>query len=261
MSSYGRRTTTYRPSRNRSNTRRNVYQTVLNVEKSHIGYLIGPRGSVIKGLQQKYGIRSRIDQENRKYILSGDESKVKEAVQDINRHISWIYSVTKKTETPMSEQEQKEEAGWSRGNRSKNQPRRMVQKTTARPIQSTNAFASLDSDSDESDGEVEEDIRSGKYHGDVPSVGAVSKPTGSWANGVSSQVKADGEMKISRAMLEQRLAGAIAELEKAEKKLAYDKNTHTNCVWADIADTEDSENEVEYWKETVEELQQAILDW
>ena len=254
--SYSRsRNTTYRPSRPRANRNGNVCERSLRVEKNHIGYLIGPKGSVIKGIQQKYGIRSRIDQNKKIYMLSGEERNVMGALKEIQQHIAWINNVSRKREQGMTEEEQHEEGGWkSTGSSKRRQPRRVVEKSTVSSRKTENPFAGLEEDSDD-DCEMNNDA---KYCGDVPTVVEVSKPTGCWAQGVTSSVKEEGKMRMSRGMLEQRLLEATNELEKAQKKLENDKNANTNCSWADQADIEDSEDEVEYWKEVVEDLERAI---
>lgn len=258
--SSARRSTTYRPTRARKqqlSSRRQAYERTLRVESSHIGYLIGPKGSVIKGLQQKHGIRSRINQEKCLYLLSGPQQNVLAAVQEIQQHIDWINNVTDKRKETMSPQEQREEDGWTSAGprrRSKNQPRRMVEKTTATEHRSENSFAGLDSDSDE---EIVEP-RTGKYSGEVPAPAKVFKPTGQWAKGVSAEVKEGCDMKLSKGMLEQRLAVASRELANAEKNLETERNTMTNCSWADAADIEDAEEEVDYWKGEVADLERII---
>ena len=250
--SYSRnRRTTSRPSRPSTKQSGKVYERSLRVEKNHIGYLIGPKGSVIKGLQQKYRIRSRIDQNKKIYMLSGGERNVTAAIREIQQHIAWINNVSRKREQGMTQEEQHEEGGWkSVGSSKRRQPRRVVEKSVASSHNSENHFAGLEEDSDDECG--------AKYEEDVPSVVEVSKPIGCWAQGVTSSVKEEGKMKMSRGMLEQRLLEATNELDKAQKKLESDKNTTTNCSWADQADIEDSEDEVDYWKEVVEDLERAI---
>lgn len=258
--SSARRSTTYRPTRSRQQqrgSRRQAYEKTIRVKKNHIGYLIGPKGSVIKGLQQKHGIRSRINQEKCLYLLSGPEQNVLAAVQEIQQHIDWINNVTAKREEAKTPQEQREDDGWTSAGprrRSKNQPRRVVEKTTPTEFRSENSFAGLDSDSDE-----ETDAPStGKYSGDTPSVAKVFKPTGCWAQGVSAEVKEEGDMKLSRGMLEQRLAEAETSLAEAEKWLERERGCKTLNAWADAADIQDAEDEVDYWKGVVEDLQMAI---
>lgn len=251
--SSARRSTTYRPTGSRQQqrgSRRQAYVRTLTVKSSHIGYLIGPKGSVIKALQQKHGIRSRINQEKCLYILSGPQQNVLAAVQEIQQHIDWINNVTAKREQAKTPQEQREDDGWTRAGprrRSKNQPSRTVEKTTPTEFRSENSFAGLDSDSDE-----ETDAPStGKYSGDTPAVAKVFKPTGCWAQGVSAEVKEEGDMKLSRAMLQQRLAEAESKLAEAEKWLEKEKATKTNSSWADAADIEEAEHEVNHWKGVV----------
>jgi hypothetical protein len=86
----------------------------------------------------------------------------------------------------------------------------------------------------------------------------VFKPTGQWAKGVSAEVKEGCDMKLSKGMLEQRLAVASRELANAEKNLETERNTMTNCSWADAADIEDAEEEVDYWKGEVADLERII---
>lgn len=261
--SSARRSATYRPTRSRQQqrgSRRQTYERTLRVESSHIGYLIGPKGSVIKGLQQKHGIRSRINQEKCLYLLSGPQQNVLAAVQEIQQHIDWINNVTAKREEAKTPQEQREDDGWTSAGprrRSKNQPRRTVEKTTATEFRSENSFAGLDSDSDE-----ETDAPStGKYSGDTPAVAEVFKPTGCWAQGVSAVIKEEGDMKLSRAMLQQRLAQAESSLAEAEKCLETEKATKTSSAWADAADIEDAEDEVDYWKGVVNGCKTAIYNY
>lgn len=258
--SSARRSTTYRPTRSRQQqrgSRRQAYEKTLRVESSHIGYLIGPKGSVIKGLQQKHGIRSRINQEKCLYLLSGPQQNVLAAVQEIQQHIDWIKNVTAKREEAKTPQEQREDDGWTNAGprrRSKNQPRRVVEKTTPTEFRSENSFAGLDSDSDE-----ETDAPStGKYSGETPAVAKVFKPTGCWAQGVSAEVKEEGDMKLSRAMLQQRLAEAESSLAEAEKWLERENQCKTLNAWADAADIQDAEDEVDYWKGVIQDLQMAI---
>lgn len=260
--SYNRRSTTQRPTRSREQVQscRKVYEKTLNVEKNHIGYLIGPKGSVIKKLQQKHGIRSRIDQEKRVYKLSGTERDVIAAVAEIQQHIEWINNVTSKREQSMAREEQREEQreeeGWANAGprrRTKKQPRRMVEKTTEE-FKSENHFAGLDSDSED---ETDERDIVGKYNGEVPAVAEVFKPTGCWAQ-VSAEVKEDGDMKLSRGMLLQRLADAEKELEDAEKRLKFEKDYGDDSSWADSVDIEDAEDEVYYWNGVVDGIKSAI---
>lgn len=261
--SSARRSTTYRPTRSRQQqrgSRRQAYEKTLRVESSHIGYLIGPKGSVIKGLQQKHGIRSRINQEKCLYLLSGPQQNVLAAVQEIQQHIDWIKNVTAKREEAKTPQEQREDDGWTSAGprrRSKNQPRRVVEKTTPTEFRSENSFAGLDSDSDE-----ETDVPStGKYSGETPAVAKVFKPTGCWAQGVSAEVKEEGDMKLSRAMLQQRLAEAESSLAEAEKWLEREKACKTLNAWADAADIQDAEDEVDYWKGVVDGCKLAIHNY
>jgi hypothetical protein len=230
------------------------------LKSNHIGYLIGPKGSVIKGLQQKHSIRSRINQEKCLYILSGLEQNVLDAVQEIQQHIDWINNITAKREQAMTPQEQRDEDGWTSAGprrRSKNQPRRSVEKTTPSEFRSDNSFAGLDSESDE-----DTDAPSnGKYRGDTPTIGKVFKPTGCWCDGPSAEVKEDGVMKLSRDMLENRLADAEIELIKAETRLQYYMGNKTSSSWADAADIEESEEDIDYWKGAIVDLQKAIRDY
>ena len=261
--SSARRSTTYRPTRagkQQRSYRRQVYKTTLQVEPRHIGYLIGPKGAVIKALQQKHGIRSRIHQEKCLYLLSGAEQNVLAAVQEIQQHIDWINNVTDKRKETMAPQEQREEDGWTSAGprrRSKNQPRRVVEKTTTTEYRSENSFAGLDSDSDEETDEP----RTGKYSGEVPAPAKVFKPTGCWAKGVSAEVKEGGDMKLSKGMLEQRLADALSSLANAEKNLETERDAKTSSSWADAADIEDAEEEVDYWKGVVADLERVVRNY
>jgi Tfp pilus assembly protein PilX len=53
-------------------------------------------------------------------------------------------------------------------------------------------------------------------------------------------------------MLQQRLAEAESSLAEAEKWLEKEKATKTSSNWADAADIEDAEDEVDYWKGVVD---------
>lgn len=262
MSSTRTRTATYRPRRPSSKSRSaqqhpstTIYHRSINVDKNHIGYLIGPKGSVIKGLQQKYGIRSRIDQKKQVYILSGGEKNVTEAIVEIQNHIEWINNVSSKREQALSSSEQLEEDGWTSvgpRRKSKNQPRRMVEKAKSVQFSSVNFFAELDED-DEGDTASTE-----KRDGKVPSVSIVAQPIGCWASGVTAEVKENGTMKMSRSMLQQRLSDARSELANAEMKLSDELKVNTGSSWADAADIEEFEDDVVHWKGVVEDLRAAI---
>ena len=260
-----RRSTTYRPTRSvqrHRGSRKDVYEKSLCVEKKHIGYLIGPKGSVIKGLQQKHGIRARIVQDKCMYLLSGPQQNVLDAVQEIQQHIAWINNVTVKREQTKTSKEESDDDGWTSAGprrRSKNQPRHVVEDTTSTEFRSDNSFAGLDSDSDSDE---ETDVSStGKYNGDTPTFDNVFKPTGCWGEGPSAEVKEEGVMKLSRDILEHRLADAEIELIDAEAKLKYYMGNKTSSSWADAADIEDSEEDVDYWKGVIVDLQKAIRDY
>lgn len=258
-----RRSTTYRPARSgqrQRGSRKDVYEKSICVEKEHIGYLIGPKGSVIKGLQKKHGIRSRIVQDKCMYLLSGAQKNVLDAVQEIQQHIDWINNLTVKREQTKVAQEQSDDDGWTSAGprrRSKNHPHSVVEKTTTTEFRSENSFAGLDSDSDE-----ETDSHStGKYNGATPTFDKVFKPTGCWGEGPSAEVKEEGDMKLSRDILEHRLADAAIELLEAKKKLQYEMENNTSSSWADAADIEESEEDVDYWKGVIVDLQKAIRDY
>ena len=68
-------------------------------------------------------------------------------------------------------------------------------------------------------------------------------------------------MKLSRAMLQQRLAEAESKLAEAEKWLEKEKATKTNSSWADVADIEDAQDEVDYWKGVVDGCKSAIHNY
>ena len=257
MSSTRTRTATYRhrrpssKSRSAQQVRTPIYHKRINVDKNHIGYLIGPKGSVIKGLQQKYGIRSRIDQKKQVYTLSGAEKNVTEAIVEIQKHIEWINNVSSKREQALSSREQLEEDGWTSvgpRRKSKNQPHRMVEKTKLPQFSSVNSFAGLDDDDTAS---------TEKCNEEVPSVSVVAEPIGCWANGVTAEVKENATMKMSRSMLQQRLSDARNELANAEMKLSDELKLNTGS-WADAADIEEFEDDVVHWKGVVEELRAAI---
>jgi hypothetical protein len=89
----------------------------------------------------------------------------------------------------------------------------------------------------------------------------VFKPTGCWAQGVSAEVKEEGDMKFSRAMLQQRLAEAESSLVEAEKWLETEKTTKTSSAWADAVDIEDAQDEVDYWKGVVHGCKSAIHNY
>lgn len=258
--SSARRSTTYRPTRphnQQRSYRRQVYKTTLQVKSTHIGYLIGNRGAVIRGVQQKHGVRSQINQEKCLYMLCGPQHNVLAAVRDIQQHIDWIDNVTDKRKQAKTPQEQREDDEWSSAGprrRSKNQPRRVVEKTISPEYRSENSFTVLDSESDE---ETDEPCTE-KYSGEVSAHAKVFKPSGCWAKGVSAEVKEDGDMKISKGMLNQRLVDALRELANAEKNLETEQNTKTISSWADAADIEDAEEEVGYWKGVVTDLERAV---
>ena len=68
-------------------------------------------------------------------------------------------------------------------------------------------------------------------------------------------------MKLSRSMLQQRLEEAEINLAKAEKWLEKEKTTKTSSAWADAADIEDAEDEVDYWKGVVDGCKSAIHNY
>ena len=91
----------------------NVFRAKLNVNKKHIGFLIGPSGSVIRGLQVKYGIHSQILQEECVYNLSGPMEGVKSAIADIRRHIQWINNLQGRNRKPQKVTNTVDEYGWT----------------------------------------------------------------------------------------------------------------------------------------------------
>ena len=207
-----------------------LYRHRLDVKKGWIGFLIGPGGSVIRNLQKKYRIRSRIDQERGVYHLSGMERDVSKALGEITAHINWIKSVTEKKKVA---REEVDEEGWTHKKEVSQKPKRQVVKSTVE-VTRKNAFDALDVSSDDEE-EEEDDM--------VVPIAEVSKPTGVWADGVASAVKEDGVPRLSRGMLMKRLADAREELKSAEKDLAYHKSADDGS-WASEADISDASEEV-----------------
>ena len=111
------RTHTYRPNRNQRDRNRNqrgrnsIYRASIAVKKQHVGHLIGRGGSVIRGLQQKYGIRSKIDEQNLRYLLSGPQRNVDAAVAEIQQTIAKLNELV--SEQPRRPQKVTDEDGWT----------------------------------------------------------------------------------------------------------------------------------------------------
>ena len=227
------RTRTYRPNRNQRG-RKGIYRASVDIKKQHVGHLIGRGGSVIRGIQQKYGIRSKIDEQNLRYLLSGPQRNVDAAVAEIRQTIAKLNEVV----SVQSRRPQKvtDDDGWTHSEEKVAvQPRRKVAKAIIAP---TNRFDFGDSSDDEEQEEEETEcigpITGYKEH----------KPEGQWANGVAAAVKEEGQTRLSVGMLKQRLTVAKDELAKAEKALAYHQSQDTGS-WADEADIADAEADVQ----------------
>ena len=151
-----------------------VFRATLCIAPKHIGFLIGPRGSVIKGLQRKYGIRSKILQKECEYKLSGPEESVNSAIADIRRHIQWINSLEDKPKkSKLQKTSSVDEDGWSTVT---------VRSTTKKPVQTSprmavtaGRFEALDDSDEES---VSAPIESKVA---VPEPRSPRKPTGVWS--------------------------------------------------------------------------------
>jgi hypothetical protein len=250
------RTHTYRPNRNQRDRNRNqrgrnsIFRASLPVKKEHVGHLIGRGGSVIRGIQQKYGIRSKIDEENLRYLLSGQKRNVDAAVADIQQSIAKLNSIT--SVAPRRPQMVTDEDGWTHTEEKRAaQPRRNVAKTIIVP---QNRFDFGDS----SDDEEEEDDQTECI---VPIIAYKEhKPEGQWANGVAAAVKEEGQTRLSIGMLKQRLAVAEDELAKAEKALVYHQSQDTGS-WADEADIADAQADVEDAQALVYRLTEEIANF
>lgn len=110
-----------------------VFRATLCIAPKHIGFLIGPRGSVIKGLQRKYGIHSKILQKECEYKLSGPQEGVNSAIAEIRRHIQWINSLEKPKKSKLQKVSTVvDEDGWSTVT---------VRSTTKKPVKTTPQMA------------------------------------------------------------------------------------------------------------------------
>ena len=239
------RTHTYRPNRNQRG-RKGIYRASVDVKKEHVGHLIGRGGSVIRGLQQKYSIRSKIDEQNLRYLLSGPQRNVDAAVAEIRQTIAKLNDVV----SVQSRRPQKvtDDEGWTHTEEKVAvQPRRKVAKAI---IATTNRFDFGDSSDDE-----EEET---ECIGPIPSY-KEHKPEGQWANGVVASVKEEGQTRLSVGMLKQRLTVAKDELAKAEKALAYHQSQNTGS-WADEADIADAQDDVYTAEELVESITQELVE-
>jgi hypothetical protein len=247
------RTHTYRPNRTQRDRNRNqrgrnsIYRASIAVKKQHVGHLIGRGGSVIRGLQQKYGIRSKIDEQNLRYLLSGPQRNVDAAVAEIQQTIAKLNDVV----SVQSRRPQKvtDDEGWTHTEEKVAvQPRRKVAKSIIVP---TNRFDFGDSsDDEEEETECIVPIMGYKEH----------KPEGQWANGVAAAVKEERQPRLSVGMLKQRLAVAEDELAKAEKTLAYHQSQDTGS-WADEADIADAEADVQDAQALVDRLTAEIANF
>ena len=243
------RTHTYRPNRNQRG-RNSIYRASVDVKKQHVGHLIGRGGSVIRGLQQKYGIRSKIDEQNLRYLLSGPQRNVDAAVAEIQQTIAKLNELV--SQQPRRPQKVTDDDGWTHTEEKVAvQPRRKVAKAIIAP---TNRFDFGDSSDDEEQEEEETEcigpIAGYKEH----------KPEGQWANGVAAAVKEEGQTRLSVGMLRQRLAVAEDELAKAEKALTYHQSQDTGS-WADEADIADAEADVQDAQALVDRLTAEIANY
>lgn len=250
------RTHTYRPNRNQRDQSRNqrgrkgIYRASVAVKKQHVGHLIGRGGSVIRGLQQKYGIRSKIDEQNLRYLLSGPQRNVDAAVAEIRQTIAKLNELV--SQQPRRPQKVTDDEGWTHTEEKVAvQPRRKVAKAIIAP---TNRFDFGDSSDDEEQEEEETEcigpITGYKEH----------KPEGQWANGVVAAVKEERQPRLSVGMLKQRLSVAENELAKAEKALVYHQSQDTGS-WADEADIADAEEDVQDAQALVDRLTAEIANF
>jgi hypothetical protein len=251
------RTRTYRPNRNQRDQSRNqrgrkgIYRASVDVKKQHVGHLIGRGGSVIRGLQQKYGIRSKIDEQNLRYLLSGPQRNVDAAVAEIRQTIAKLNELV--SEQPRRPQKVTDDDGWTHSEEKVAvQPRRKVAKAIIAP---TNRFNFGDSSDDDDEQEEEETECIGPITGYKE-----HKPEGQWANGVAAAVKKEGQTRLSLGMLKQRLSVAEDELAKAEKALVYHQSQGTGS-WADEADIADAEADVEDAQALVDRLTAEIANF
>lgn len=247
------RTHTYRPNRNQRDRSRNqrgrnsIYRASVDVKKEHVGHLIGRGGSVIRGLQQKYGIRSKIDEQNLRYLLSGPQRNVDAAVAEIRQTIAKLNDVV----SVQSRRPHKvtDDEGWTHTEEKVAvQPRRKVAKAIIAP---TNRYDFGDSsDDEEEETECIVPITGYKEH----------KPEGQWANGVAAAVKEERQPRLSVGMLKQRLSVAEDELAKAEKALVYHQSQDTGS-WADEADIADAHDDVQDAQALVDRLTSEIANY
>lgn len=150
-----------------------VFRATLCIAPKHIGFLIGPRGSVIQGLQRKYGIRSKILQKECEYKLSGPEEGVNNAIADIRRHIQWINSLEKPKKSKLQKTTCVDEDGWSTVT-ARSTAKKPV-KTSPRMDVTAGRFEALDDSDEESGGApIESNVA-------VPEPRSPRKPTGVWA--------------------------------------------------------------------------------
>lgn len=209
-----------------------------------MGHLIGRGGSVIRGIQQKYGIRSKIDELKLQYLFSGQKRNVDAAVGEIQQAIAklnaliWV-NPNNDGSSPFSEE------------KSVDKPRRKVSKATT-PTNRFDFGESSDDDDEEEDDETECTVPMVDYK--------EHKPEGQWANGVSTAVKQEGQTRLSIGMLKKRLSDASKELVKAEKALEYHKSQDTGS-WADGADIADAEADVEDAQSLVDYLTAEIANY
>jgi len=244
------RSRTYRTNRNQRDVTRNqqgrnrIYRTSIPVKREHVGHLIGRGGSVIRGIQQKYGIRSKIDELKLQYLFSGQKRNVDAAVGEIQQAIAklnaliWV-NPNNDGSSPFSEE------------KSVDKPRRKVSKATT-PTNRFDFGESSDDDDEEEDDETECTVPMVDYK--------EHKPEGQWANGVSTAVKQEGQTRLSIGMLKKRLSDASKELVKAEKALEYHKSQDAGS-WADGADIADAEADVEDAQSLVDYLTAEIANY
>ena len=227
--------------------RGSIYRASVDVKKEHVGHLIGRSGSAIRGLQQKYGIRSKIDEKNLRYLLSGPKRNVDAAVAEIRQT---IVKLNQNSQPPRTRRMVTDDDGWTHTEEKKQvqPPRKSVKLTVTIP---KNRFDFGDSsDEEEEETDVIGPIANYKEH----------KPTGQWANGVAAAVKEEGQTRLSMGMLKQRLAVAEDALAKAEKALVYHQSQDTGS-WADQADIADAEADVQDAEALVYRLTTEIANY
>lgn len=127
-----------------------VFRAKLNIQRHCIGFLIGPKGSVIKGLQRKHRIRSRIDQDALVYHLSGNEQDVRNAISDIQKHVNWIKNLDIKAPEPKPTRPKKNQPdsdGWTVCGKARDiaEPK----PTKSLSIETSNKFAGFEDSDDE----------------------------------------------------------------------------------------------------------------